>query len=235
MMKTQKMITGLLLIVAPILFMGTFTLLQVNFEYPDILRQPAGYVLERFAAGGSRLVANWYAMLFSAFLFIPIAVLLNPFLAREETWYLPLATTLGVLAGIVQMLGFVRWSFLVPALAAAYLDPTTVTGAAASDTLRETISTVFVAFNQYAGVGIGEHMGYLFTASWGLLVGLAMLGSKIFPRWVGMVGILSSMGIIVGLLEPAGVAWAGTVNALAYVCWALWLLVSGIFLLKRVR
>ncbi|MEN4042606.1 MAG: DUF4386 domain-containing protein [Anaerolineaceae bacterium] len=226
-MKTQKVITGFLLIAAPILFMGAFTLLQINFEYPDILRQPAGYVLERYAAGGSGLVANWYAMLFSALLFIPIAVLLHPFLAREDTWYLPLATTLGVLAGIVQMLGFVRWPFLVPALATSYLNP------AASETTREMLRTAFLAFNQYAGVGIGEHLGYIFTAFWSLLVGLAMLGSHRFPRWLGWVGILASLGIIVGLLEPAGATWAGAVNAMAYVFWALWLLLSGILLLIR--
>jgi hypothetical protein len=207
--------------------MGAFTLLQINFEYPDILRQPAGYVLERFAAGGSGLVANWYAMLFSALLFIPIAVLLHPFLARENTWYLPLATTLGVLAGMVQALGFVRWPFLVPALAAAYLDP------AASEGAREAISAVFLAFNQYAGAGIGEHLGYLLTASWGLFVGLVMLDAEIFPKWLGWMGMLSSLGILVGVLEPAGVAWAGLVNAMAYIFWALWLLVSGVFLLRK--
>ena len=226
-MKTQKMVTGLLLVAAPILFVGAFTFLQFNFEYPDILRQPAGYVLERFSAEGSGLIVNWYAMLFSAFLFIPIAVLLHPYLAREDTWYLPLATTLGVLAGTVQMLGFVRWPFLVPALAASYINP------AASETTRETISAVFAAFNQYAGVGIGEHLGYLFTASWGLLVGLAMLDSEGFPRWLGWAGILSSLGILAGMLEPAGISWAGAVNAQACIVWALWLLVSGILLLKR--
>lgn len=225
-MKTHRMITGFLLLAAPILFMGAFTLLQINFEYPDILRRPAGYVLERFAAGGSGLVANWYVMLLSAVLFIPISVLLHPFLAREGKWYLPLATALGVLAGVVQMLGFVRWPFLVPTLAASYLDP------AASDATRETISAVFLAFNQYAGLGIGEHLGYLFTALWGLLVGLAMLDSEIFTKWLGWIGIVSSLGILAGVLEYAGASWAGLVNALAYLFWALWLLVSGVFLLK---
>ncbi len=116
-MKIQKTVTGILLVATPLLFMGAFTLLQINFEYPDILRQPAATVLEKFAAGGSALVANWYAMLFSAILFIPIAVLLHPFLMRKDAWYLPLATVFGVLAGVVQMLGFVRWPFLVPGLA----------------------------------------------------------------------------------------------------------------------
>jgi hypothetical protein len=97
-MKIQKIITGILLVSAPILFMGAFTLLQITFDYPDILRRTAETVLEKFAAGGQGLVATWYAMLFSAILFIPIVVLLHPFLARNEKWYLPLASVFGVLA-----------------------------------------------------------------------------------------------------------------------------------------
>jgi hypothetical protein len=83
------------------------------------------------------------------------------------------------------------------ALAAAYLDPV------ASVTTRETINIVTLAFNQYAGLGIGEHLGYLFTAFWGLLVGLAMLSSAIFPKWLGWIGMLSSLGILAGVMEPA--------------------------------
>ena len=226
-MKSQRIITGFLWVVSPILFMSAFTSLQIMFEYPDILRQPAGSVLERFAAGGSPLIVSWYVMLLSAFLFIPVAVLIHPFLVGEKTWYLPLATAFGVIAGVVQMLGFVRWSFLVPTMAASYMDP------AAAHAARETYSAVFLAFNQYAGAGIGEHLGYAFTGLWGLLAGLAMLDSDIFPKWLGWVGILSSLGILAGLLEPAGVAWTGAVNALAYILWALWLLASGLILLIR--
>jgi hypothetical protein len=225
-MKTGRIFTGILLIVAPILFMGAFTLLQINFEYPDILRKPGGYVLEQFAAGGSGLVALWYTMLVSAFLFIPTAVLLQPYLEREGTWYLPLATTFGVIAGAVQMLGFIRWPFLVPSLAALYLDPTT------SDSARQAAVATFQAFNQYAGAGVGEHLGYAFTALWGVLVGLAMLKSLWFPKWLGWTGMLSALGILFGMLEPAGLGWAGLVNAIAYIFFAIWLLLTGIFLMK---
>jgi hypothetical protein len=38
--------------------MGAFASPQINFAYPDILRQPAGHVLERFAAGGATLALN---------------------------------------------------------------------------------------------------------------------------------------------------------------------------------
>ena len=231
-MKKQRLSVGLLLIITPLLFMGAFTLLQINFEYPDILRQPAGYVLERFAAGGSGLVINWYAMLLSAMLFIPIAVLLQPTLSHPDagqpsmTWTLPLATVFGVLAGVVQMLGFVRWPFLVPSLAAIYRDP------ASSAAAREATQIIFQAFNQTAGVGIGEHLGYLFTSLWTVLVGLAMIRSPIFPRWLGWAGALTALGIFAGVLEPAGLALAGTINAVAYIIWAVWLLATGVLLLR---
>jgi hypothetical protein len=124
------------------------------------------------------------------------------------------------------MLGFIRWPFLVPVLAKMYLDP------AVGEATHEAVSVVFSAFNQYAGVGIGEHLGYLFTALWSLLAGYAMLDSSIFPKWLGVTGVLSGLGILLGVLEPAGLAWAGMINALAYILWALWLLVSGVYLLR---
>ena len=54
--KSHRTLTGLLLIVTPILFMTAFTLLQINFEYPDILRQPAMTVMEKAkqAQGGAK-------------------------------------------------------------------------------------------------------------------------------------------------------------------------------------
>jgi hypothetical protein len=155
--KSHCILTGILLIGTPILFMTAFTLLQVNFEYPDILRQLAKIVLEQFVAGGTGLIINWYLMLISSILFISIPVMLQPYLVREETPSLALATILGVTAGIVQMLGFIRWPFLVPTLASTYLDPHT------SEATRAAIEVTFTAINQYAGVAIGEHLGYLFT------------------------------------------------------------------------
>ena len=47
------------------------------FEYPDILRQPTADVLSKFQAGGSGLIAVWYALTLSAVLFIPLVVLIR--------------------------------------------------------------------------------------------------------------------------------------------------------------
>jgi hypothetical protein len=205
--------------------MTAFTLLQINFEYPDILRQPATVVMEKFVAGGSGLITNWYLMVISSILFIPISVMLHPYLARDDTPYMPLATTFGVIAGVVQMLGFIRWTFLVPTLASTYLNPST------SETIRAAIEVTFIAFNQYAGVGIGEHLGYIFTALWTILVSLAMPKSKYFRPWLGWMGIALALGILLGTLEPAGVPFVGLINAIAYSVWAVWIVILGIRLL----
>ncbi len=225
--KTHRLWTGALLIATPVLFMAAFTLLQLNFDYPNILRQPAAAVMEKFTAGGSGLIANWYLMVAAAGLFIPIAVLLQPYLAYPESPAPSVATTLGVTAGVVQMLGFVRWPFMVPGLAAAYAAPNTTQAA------REAIEVTFNAFNLYAGLGVGEHLGYLFTAFWTILISVAMLKSRTFFAWQGWLGILLAVGILLGTLEPAGVPLAGAVNAIAYSLWAVWLVILGITLLVR--
>lgn len=217
---------GGLLIVTPILFTAAFTLLQVNFEYPDILRQPAATVMEKFAAGGSGLIFNWYLMVLSSILFIPIAVMLHPHVARDDTPYMSVATAFGVTAGLVQMLGFIRWPFLVPTLASAYLDPS------ASEATRSAIEVTFIAFNQYAGLGVGEHLGYLFTALWTLLLCFALPRAGRYPFWLAWSGGALAVGILLGTLEPLGVPLVGLVNAIAYSLWAVWLVVLGVYLLR---
>src|SRR3990170_3976892 len=147
---TLRRLAGVLLILTPIAFNLLFTLLSVTFEYPDILRQPAGYVLQRFDAGEAGLVATWYCFMLTAVLFVPLVVLVHRVLAGDgreagEPFYLGLATAFGVVAGVVQFLGLVRWPFLVPYLADSYTDPSS------SEATRESVMVVFEAFNRYAG------------------------------------------------------------------------------------
>jgi hypothetical protein len=57
---TTQVLTGLLLLVLPVAYNGLYILLARGFDYPDILRQPTSQILDRFAAGGSRLVLTWW-------------------------------------------------------------------------------------------------------------------------------------------------------------------------------
>jgi hypothetical protein len=219
-------LTGVLLILTPVAFNVFFTLLSVTFGYPDILREPTGEVLGRFDAGGGSLVAIWYGFMLTAVLFVPLAILVHRVLARQDTPYMAVATAFGVVAGVVQFLGLVRWPFLVPYLADVYLDP------ASSGATRESVAVVFQAFNQYAGVGVGENLGYLFTGLWTVLVALAMFGSSLpLRRWLGLLGAVSAAGIIVGMFEPAGFGPAANIVVVGYILWSIWLALTGILLL----
>jgi hypothetical protein len=220
---------GILLIVAPLWFNATFALLGKRFEYPDILRRPATEILDRFRAGGSSLILLWWMFMLSGLLLIPAVVLLGQALGLRGI--VPLAVTTGVLAGLVQMLGLLRWVYLVPSLARMNADPALGSGE------REATLAVFRAMHQYLGVGVGEHLGYLFTGIWSILTGVAVIGAESIPAWIGWAGIVVGAGLIMGSAEFLGPneerGWplAGTAIPILYVAWSLWLLAMGVALI----
>ena len=95
---------------------------------------------------------------------------------------------------------------------------------------------VFRAMHQYLGVGIGEHLGYLFTGAWSVLVGVAIARRDVMPSWLGWVGVVVGAGLILGSAEFLGPneenGWtlAGAAIPILYVVWSLWLLAMGIAL-----
>ena len=135
----------------------------------------------------------------------------------------PLAVTIGVLAGLVQMLGLLRWVYLVPSLARMNADPGVESGQ------RQANVAVFRAMHQYLGVGVGEHLGYLFTGIWSVLIGVAIARTELLPDWMGWVGIVVGVGLVLGSAEflgpneERGWALADTAIPILYIAWSLWL------------
>ncbi len=154
---TNRALTGGLLVAVPLIFTAGFTGLQLTFDYPGILRHPAGEVLARFAAGGADLHVYWYLMFLAGVLLIPTAIGWALFNFRQSPMEATLAGVFGTLAGLVQAMGLLRWTVLVPSLAAAYTAP------GASDLDKALAAQSFDTANAYLGMGVGEHMGYLFT------------------------------------------------------------------------
>jgi hypothetical protein len=216
--------TGLLLIFLPIAFNVIFFLLQRTFEYPDILRKPTDYILSRFNAGGSRLILTWYSFALTGLLFVPTAVLVHQVFAGEDIPYMAVATTIGVLAGLVQFLGLIRWTFLVPYLAKTYFEPDS------SQATKDSIAVVFQAFHRYAGMAVGEHLGYLCTSLWTAFIALAIIQSRQFNPWLGWAGLIPAIGIFIGLFEETGFKAAGLINAISYILWSIWLIAVGVAL-----
>jgi len=214
---------GLLLIIVPVAFNLAFVALGRLFDYPDILRRPTDEILRRFTAGGRRLVQLWYAFAFTGVLFLPLAMTLG-----ELTDSDPLgraSVPFGMIAGVVQLIGLLRWPFLVPHLAAAYATP------GASQATRDATVVAFESAHRFLGMAIGEHLGYLFTGVWSILVALALEGSGLVPDWLALVGLVPTAAILAGLLEPAGWRPAGAINAIGYLAWSAWLIALGVALL----
>jgi uncharacterized protein DUF4386 len=220
-------VTGLLLIVVPIAFNVTFLLLERAFEYPDILRKPTDYVLQRFKEGGPSLRRLWYVFMFSAVLFTPVPVMVQQVFQPDVPWFLVVGTTIGVLAGAVQFLGLIRWPFLVTSLADMYTQPDS------TQATRDAVVVVFQAFHRYAGVAIGEHLGYIFTSLWTVLLCLTIVGTDLVSPLFGWLGILPAIGILAGVFEETGFKAAGAINAISYLLWSIWLIAFGIALLLR--
>ena len=220
-------IAALFLILVPVAFNLAFFALGSAFEYPDILRQPTADILQKFSAGGSSLVTLWYVFALTALLTIPLALLLQGVFAEEYPELTRATAIVGVLAGLVQTLGLLRWVFLVPTLAATVADP------AATPGLRDAAIMAFQSAHQYLGVAVGEHLGYFFTGAWTILLSVMMWRTQWFSRGLAALGLVSAGGIMVGLLEPAGVEFAGMINALSYILWSLWLINAGVLLFRR--
>jgi len=218
-------LTGLLLIIVPIAFNVTFFLLRRAFEYPDILRKPTDYVLRRFRDGGAPLRRLWYAFAFSAVLFTPVPVMVQQVFQPETPWFLVVGTAMGVLAGAVQFLGLIRWSFLVPSLADIYTD------SQSTQATRDSAAVVFQAFHRYAGVAIGEHLGYIFTSIWTILLCFAIVATDLVNPLFGWLGIVPAIGVLMGVFEETGFKPAGAINAISYILWSVWLIAFGIALL----
>jgi hypothetical protein len=227
----SETLTGLTLIAVPILFNSGFSMLAQRFGYPDVLRQPTHEVLERFRAGGAGLLLIWWGFALSAVLFAPLVVLLAGELGDADGTLVALSVVVGVLASTVQFLGLIRWPFVVPYLARE------AAGAAPTSPRGEAIDVVFQSLNRYLGVAVGEHLGYLLTGAWSILVGAALIQADAVPGWLGVIGVLIGPLFLVssfeflGRFEATGWALAGRLTPVAYVLWSLWLAAVGLALL----
>jgi hypothetical protein len=230
---TTETVTAVLLILVPIAFNVAFFELGRSFDYPNILRKEPDEILRRFASGGSGLILRWEALLISALLMLPLAALFAVVLAAGPALSV-LSVVVGATAAIVQALGLVRWPFAVPELARRYV---AAPDGPDGDEIRQTVEVVFAMLHRLLGVGVGEHLGYLFTGLWTLLVSGSILSTSVLPGWLGVVGILIGIALLVGTLEFVGPnerdGWrlAGIIVPIAYIAWSIWLIALGVFLL----
>jgi hypothetical protein len=206
-------LTAFLLILAAVLANVGFTALGSIFNYPDVLDEPAGDVLASFR-DHQGAVSAWFSVLaLSAALLAPIAIGVG---RLSSTRTMRIAVRVGIAAAAVQVIGLLRWPILVPGYAA---DGDADSFRTASDIL---------------GTGIGETLGYLLTATWTVLVVVA-LRRRFAGRWFGVLGAVSALLVLVGVLSPLDLPGIDTANFFGYVLWSIWLIAFGVVILLRER
>jgi len=213
---------GACFIVGALAFVGVFSYLAANFDYPNVLDGTAADVLPKLRDGGSTMRAVWALYAFLPLLLIPGGV--GAWFAcpksRGRMTVAVLAVSIGALA---MCLGLMRWPSLHWMLADTY--------ARADDAARLGIDAVFDGMNVYLGNYIGEFLGETLLASFFLLTGRSMLAEGRYPAWLGWGGIAFALLFIVGAFRNV-TAIVQPVADLNNSLLPLWMIVLGIAMIR---
>ena len=216
-------------IVAHVLaLLAGFTLLSIAFEFPDILRQPAPYRLELYLRNQSTIQPAYWMLAMTGFTQMAMTIFLYRSFRDRDSAVLSFALVFGVLTGVFQTMGFIRWAILTPYLAAQMADP------AASATTREAVALVEGAFNRYAGMALGEHTANICLGLWTGLLGIAMARAPLVDRRLAMGGVFVAPLAFVLALEQLGISgWLlEAVTLFGFPLWAVWLVLVAVSLLR---
>lgn len=216
---------GNLMIVGAIALFIPYTLLTSIFEYPDILRQDTATILTKFHAGGTRLIWTWFAFAITGLPLLPAYILLGQKLEGKSA-LARIATSIGVVGLVVQMIGLLRWTFVVPVLADTFVS-------ASDEPTKAAAIIAFKTIHQFGGVILGEHLGQLFTIFWTVIMSMTFSKLNLFPKWVSWLGLVSSFIYLLAQAElfatvmPNFPVWdiAGLVGS---TLWLVWLVVVGV-------
>jgi len=226
-MKTEKII-GILLIIGALGVLVPYTILTIIFDYPNILRQETGTILTKFYNGGSTLIWTWWAFAILGLPLIGAYVLIGQKL-ENKYYFVRWATTLGIIGLLVQMIGLLRWTFVVPVLSNNFMKGNEMT--------KEASKVAFQVVHQYGGVVLGEHIGQLFTIAWTVMMTYAFDQLKLFPKWTTWLGYISSAIYLLAQTELFATVlpnfpmldFAGFIGS---TLWIIWLIIIGTKFIK---
>jgi hypothetical protein len=229
--------TGILLILGALLVNVPYALLIATFDYPNILREPTADILAKFDAGGPGLIWTWLAFawvglpILLGILMLPQALADDAPNSRGRLLGL-LALTFGATGAVAQIVGLLRWPFVVPVLVRLYNAPE------ATVATREAVAAVFQAVHQYGGVVLGEHIGQAFTIMWMILLSASLLRQGKLARWLPWSGFVAAgvyalaQGELLATAIPGFPVW-GMAGLLGSLLWLGWLIALGTVLLRQ--
>lgn len=202
-----------LLALQPALFAVPMVVLGQAIGWPGSLRLPAAEILPLIHAHPGAVQLGYTAYLLVSLALVPLAFALRGWMAAKGQggWHADALAFLGAAAGILKMLGIVRWLSAMPVLAAQH--------ASADAAGRAMFEASFTAINAYAGA-VGELLGVQLTSGLWLL-GLAAILLRTGHRWLGAWGLASGALFLATTLRIA-VPEAAALQAAAVPVTLLW-------------
>jgi hypothetical protein len=193
MKKIDNKTTAFLFITYAVFVIAAYSILAAVFEFPEILRKP---ITERFALfhlHESIIIPTYYVFALTGVLQIFFSIYL--FKINNTTSSNGLSSLIfGVLAGLCQTIGFIRWVVAIPYLASI---------SATTD-----VSTFEGLLNAYFGMSIGEHLGSLFLAIWLGYTFLSMRETNLFDNRLSLLALISGILMLPIAFEPLGAAFS---------------------------
>jgi Domain of unknown function (DUF4386) len=222
--------TVVLLVLEPLLMYAAFFVLNGAINWPASLGKPARVNLPLILEQRGAVVLGYGVCLAYSLLILPLSVMLYFVLKeRESSPLLAVAVGVGIVSALARVLGISLWIFLIPVLAETYGAPGTL------DATRQAVEVVYGAFNEYAG-GVGELLGVTITgAAWIGLTSIALLRSRRFPNWLGVLGLLAAVLLLPGLVSVAGVEVGAFFAVIGGNVLLVWMLALPFVLVRNFR
>jgi hypothetical protein len=214
---------GWALVFGAISFMAIFAFLAARFDYPAILDGPANIVLPKLLSTGAVGRAAWAIYAFLPVVWIPAGVGAYYALRRTHPGAMLLGLQAAVVAALAMMLGPMRWPSIHWRLAELY--------GAADPGQRSVLGALFDGLNVYLGNYVGEFLGELSFSTFFLLSSWVLLRSRLTPSWVAVLGFLTGVSGLVGMIRNLTPAMAGVAAATNYLL-PVWMIVFGVVLIR---
>jgi hypothetical protein len=159
--------------------------------------------------------------------FIAVILQLGFYFRNTPSILHSVASGFGVLAGLCQAIGFLRWPFLTPYLAELITDPNT------SVASKEAATVVFQSFHLFAGVAVGENLFFIFEGIWAICFGAYLMKYRLLSQPLASIPAIAGMAILGYSLEQFGdrMVFLAPLNVIAHGALVFWFLaLSKIFL-----
>jgi hypothetical protein len=216
---------GIFLVAEALLSLAPVVVLGAAIGWPDSLGRPAAEQLAAIAAKPDAVALGYGIYLLYSVLIAPLMIALAARLAGGLNSVVgATVAAFGAISALARAIGILRWLTVMPVLASAH--------AGADPSARAQIELLFNAVTEYGG-GIGEILGVaLFMAlSLGLLC-ITAWRSRSLPRPLAALGLVSAL-LLASLALPSLRIDIETPVALAVSVLSLWMLVTGVWMMRR--